>query len=58
MPLQPGSRIGPYEVTAPILKRVGQIEVLVNIVDTGGTDLLVGALAIAPSAGPEATSAP
>ena len=48
---------GTYEVTAPILKRVGQIEVLVNIVDTGGTDLLVGALAIAPSAGPEATSA-
>lgn len=37
---------GTYEVTAPVLKQAGQIEVLVNITDAGATDLLVGALAI------------
>ncbi len=47
---------GTYEITAPILKRAGQIEVLVNIADAGTSDLLVGALAIAPS-GANATKA-
>ena len=48
---------GTYEITAPILKRAGQIEVLANIADSGTSDLLVGALTIAPSAGSNATKA-
>jgi cobalt-zinc-cadmium efflux system membrane fusion protein len=47
---------GTYEITAPILKRAGQIEVLVAIADAGTSDLLVGALAITPS-GASATKA-
>src|SRR5262245_809174 len=41
---------GTYEITAPILKLAGQIEVLVAIAEAGTSDLLVGALTIAPSA--------
>src|SRR5262245_57272013 len=48
---------GTYEITAPILKRPGQIEVLVTIADSGTSDLLVGALTIAPSAVAGATKA-
>ena len=40
---------GTYEVTAPILKQAGPIEVLVTIVDASQSDLLVGALVIAAS---------
>jgi len=49
---------GTYEITAPILKRPGQIEVLVAIADAGTSDLLVGALAIAPSAATNVPKAP
>jgi membrane fusion protein, heavy metal efflux system len=45
---------GTYEVTSPLLKTPGSIEVLVNVVDGASTDLLVGALQI-PSAAPSAT---
>ena len=40
---------GTYEVTAPILKQAGPIEVLATIVDAGQSDLLVGGLVIAAS---------
>jgi membrane fusion protein, heavy metal efflux system len=48
---------GSYEVTAPRLKRVGPIEVLVEIADEGRTDLLAGALTIPPgeTGGPAAS---
>jgi len=42
-------RDGTYEVTAPLLKRPGQIEVLIDITDAGTSDLLVGAVVIASS---------
>jgi membrane fusion protein, heavy metal efflux system len=40
---------GTYEVTAPILKQAGPIEVLATIADAGQSDLLVGGLVIAAS---------
>jgi RND family efflux transporter MFP subunit len=43
---------GTYEVTAPMLKKAGPVEVLVTVTDDGEADLLVGALvipAVAPS---------
>ena len=40
---------GTYEVTAPMLKQAGPIEVLATIVDASQSDLLVGGLVIAAS---------
>jgi cobalt-zinc-cadmium efflux system membrane fusion protein len=40
---------GTYEITAPALKRPGQIEVLVSVSEAGASDLLVGSLAINPA---------
>jgi len=42
---------GTYEVTAPLLRRPGQISVVVNIVDAAVPDLLAGALVIGQAAG-------
>jgi hypothetical protein len=44
---------GTYELTAPLLKQAGRIEVLVSIADAGASDLLVGALILpTPAADP------
>ncbi len=41
---------GTYELVSPLLKKVGQIEVLVTIMDGAVSDLLVGSLAIPDTA--------
>jgi membrane fusion protein, heavy metal efflux system len=48
---------GTYEVTAPLLRKPGKVEVLVTIAEAGTSDLIVGGLTIPDAADAKAVSA-